>query len=67
MANAGPNTNGSQFFITTVATPHLDGKHVVFGQVLRGLGLVKTLEATETREDTPRSNLAMYYLITLNF
>ena len=44
MANSGPNTNGSQFFLTFVPCPHLDNKHVVFGQVLQGFHLLKDLE-----------------------
>eukprot|EP01088_Endostelium_zonatum_P021172 TRINITY_DN8193_c0_g1_i1.p1 TRINITY_DN8193_c0_g1~~TRINITY_DN8193_c0_g1_i1.p1 ORF type:complete len:176 (-),score=50.90 TRINITY_DN8193_c0_g1_i1:64-591(-) len=56
MANAGKNTNGSQFFICTVATPHLDGAHVVFGKVVSGLDVVRKIENTPVnRDDEPRS------------
>ncbi|WVO21855.1 peptidyl-prolyl cis-trans isomerase [Cryptococcus decagattii] len=59
MANAGPNTNGSQFFITTVVTSWLDGKHVVFGEVTSGQELVKKIESYGSDSGKPKAKITI--------
>jgi peptidyl-prolyl cis-trans isomerase B (cyclophilin B) len=59
MANAGPGTDGSQFFLTFIATPWLDGKHTIFGEIVEGQDVMATLEAAGTESGKPKEELGI--------
>jgi cyclophilin family peptidyl-prolyl cis-trans isomerase len=59
MANAGPGTDGSQFFLTFVATPWLDGKHTIYGEITEGMDTMKTLEGLGSRSGKTSESLSI--------